>query len=304
MDLRKLQEDIERYRALCRRWDALERQRKTLEEREAALTKIRAKEDADVEKWEGGSLAAFFYGVVGRKEERLEKEKQEAHEAAVQHDAVRAELAAVLAEQKRVTEEQKRLAGCEEAYERAIAEKAAALAAVGRENGLPELERMQAQYRERRREIRAALDAGEKAAERLRQVQKILADARSWGNADIFGGKGVSTMMKQERLRQAQRGIEEMQVDLRRFERELTDVDLQADIQIELTGFLGVADYLFDSFFVDIQVQERILDAQKKVENLESQIQAACARLKQMERSLTEKEQQCKEDWQKRIAEA
>ena len=94
-NLRELQEKVELYKALERRKASLAGQKQELFSEECRLAVLRDKEDADVEKWEGGSLAAFFYGVVGKREERLEKEKQEAYEAAVKHDAVKAELAAV-----------------------------------------------------------------------------------------------------------------------------------------------------------------------------------------------------------------
>ena len=43
-------------------------------------------EQADVDKLEGRSLSAFFAGLRGNKEERLDKERQEARAARVKYD--------------------------------------------------------------------------------------------------------------------------------------------------------------------------------------------------------------------------
>ena len=41
------------------------------------------KEQADVERLEGGSLSAFFYNVIGKMDEKLTKEREEAYAAKV-----------------------------------------------------------------------------------------------------------------------------------------------------------------------------------------------------------------------------
>lgn len=303
-NLRELQEKVELYRALERRRNSLSGQKDTLSAEEIRLAAAREKEDADVEKWENGSLVAFFYGVVGKREERIEKEKQEAYEAAVKHDAVKAELAAVESDLMKVKAELLRLEGCEWEYKKAIDEKAAALAAAGKDNGILELEKEQAKIKEQYREIREALDAGDTALTQLKEVQKFLNEAEGWGTWDMLGGGLFTTMMKHEKLREAQTGIEQMQVGLRRFQTELADVDMAVDLSIEISGFSRVADYIFDCIFVDWEVQNKITDAHAKVINVEAQLKAACNRLKQMDKQLDEKWMQLKEEWQKKVAES
>ena len=58
----------------------------SLKEKVGQLDKKRLKEQKDVEKIEGGSLAAFFYEIAGKKEEKLSKERKEAYEAQVKYD--------------------------------------------------------------------------------------------------------------------------------------------------------------------------------------------------------------------------
>ena len=52
-------------------------QKKNLTTKTAELEKIKNSEQRDVERLEGGSLAAFFYNVVGKMDEKLTKEKED-----------------------------------------------------------------------------------------------------------------------------------------------------------------------------------------------------------------------------------
>ena len=72
-DLMRLQEQVERKKALEKRKETLADRKRFLFSEECRLAAVRQKEDEDVEKWENGSLAAFFYSIIGKKEERLEK---------------------------------------------------------------------------------------------------------------------------------------------------------------------------------------------------------------------------------------
>ena len=301
--LRELREQVERYRWLDNRKLALRNQKKELAERELELSVKRAKEDKDVEQWESGSLAAFFYGVLGKREERLEKERAEAYEAAVKHDGVKAELAAVTADLERVTAEQKKLEGCEWAYHQAIEEKAAALQAAGKDNGILELEEQRASCRAQQREVTESLAAGDVALRQVREVERILGEARSWGIADMVGGSFISTMIKHEKIGYAQKAIEGLQVSLGRFGTELADVNVRGNIQIEIGEFARIADYIFDCFFVDWSVQRHIVDAQEQVSYVENQLLTSMQRLRDMETELDEQMLRLKEDWQKKICE-
>jgi len=53
-------------------------QRDTLADRLKKLKKSKLAEQADVDRLEGHSLATFFYQVIGKMDEKLDKERQEA----------------------------------------------------------------------------------------------------------------------------------------------------------------------------------------------------------------------------------
>lgn len=95
MQIHEIREEIHKRNRLMAKRDELSAQREELQRSEESLRAVRAKEQQDVERLEGGSLAGFFYSVMGKKAERLDKEKREAYEAAVKHDTVAGELTAV-----------------------------------------------------------------------------------------------------------------------------------------------------------------------------------------------------------------
>ena len=55
-------------------------QRDTLADSLKKLEKSKLAEQADVDRLEGHSLAAFFYQVIGKMDEKLDKERQEAYD--------------------------------------------------------------------------------------------------------------------------------------------------------------------------------------------------------------------------------
>lgn len=74
------------------------------------------------------------------------------------------------------------------------------------------------------------------------------------------------------RLDEAQACVESLQSQLRRFKTELADVTIAADFQVNIDGFLRVADYLFDGLFADWAVLDQIHQSQDQVQNTRSQI--------------------------------
>ena len=83
-------------------------------------------------------------------------------------------------------------------------------------------------------------------------------------------------------LDDAQEQIERLQVALRRFKTELADVEIDADVQVTVDGFLKFADFFFDNLFTDWAVLDRIGQSQQQVRDTRRQIERVLARLKRM----------------------
>lgn len=284
--LQQLQEQIARKRQLTAQAQELRTQHRSLTTRVNDLLGSKLSEQADVDKLEGRSLANFFYNVVGKMDEKLDKERQEAYAAQVKYDAAKRELDAAAEDLSRCESELNALRGCEEAYEALLHQKAEALKATGgsaAEEILKTEERI-AFLTSQKKELHEAVTAGHKARRSAQSVLDLLDSAESWGTWDLWGGGGIIThLAKHERLDEAQRHIETLQSDLRRFKTELSDVEIRADVRLTIEGFLRFADFFFDGLFADWAVLDHIRQSTQQVQTTYEQIEALLQQLKAMQ---------------------
>ena len=64
---------------------------------------------------------------------------------------------------------------------------------------------------------------------------------------------------------QAKQNMEQDKYDLQNFSRELNDVNMACNLNINTNDFLAFADYLLDGFVIDWMVQNRINKAKQQV---------------------------------------
>lgn len=116
-----------------------------------------------------------------------------------------------------------------------------------------------------RKEMKEAIDAGERALISLRMAQEKLNSAGNWGLFDMFGGGLFSTIIKRSKMDDASELMETAKLDLKRFQKELKDVNVPLDMRMEVGSFLSFADFFFDGFVADYLVQSKISDAKEQV---------------------------------------
>ena len=130
------------------------------------------------------------------------------------------------------------------------------------------------------REINEAIQAGNQALISLRQAKECLNSAGNWGIMDLLGGGLISTFVKHSKMKDADMLIQQARNDLRRFSRELMDVDTVSDFHIETGDFLSFADYFFDGLIADWLVQSRINEAKRQVDNAIRKVEEILWRLR------------------------
>lgn len=282
--LGQLQAQCSRKRQLEAQARELRAQRSTLETQVQDLQAVMLEEQADVDRLEGRSLAAFFYNVIGKMDEHLTKERAEAYAARVKYDAAAGELANVEEDLRRTVDELSGLQGCEGRYEAMLREKADAVTSAGgpAAEEILRLEERRAFLSSQKRELEEAAAAGNAALDTTRSVLDSLDRAEGWGTVDLFGGGLLSDMAKHSHLDDAQYAIEQLQSQLRRFKTELADVTIHADMQVNVEGFLRFADYFFDGLFVDWAVLDHISQSKDQVLSTQGQIQSVLSRLHAM----------------------
>ena len=122
-ELAMYQQQIVRKKRLEEILNKLRNQRSILERKSEELAKILAKEQKDVEKIEGVSLSSVFFSMVGKREERIDKEKREAYAATLKYDNAKRELEEVNREIELRENEFNSLVGCEDRYKKIFNEK-------------------------------------------------------------------------------------------------------------------------------------------------------------------------------------
>ena len=278
-EIRRLRSEIARAGQLKIRLKSLYRQRKELGEREAELRSRRVEEQDDVDRLEGRSLARYFYTLLGSLDEKLDAERAGARAAAVEHDAVLAELEDVNAAVSEAEAELAGLSGCEERYDKAVSAKAEYL----KKSGSPLADRLRgiekrAAYNERQtRETDEAIRAGEAACAAAERVVKSLSSASTWSTIDIFSDSFLADVVKYGRIDDAQRAMEQLRIALRRFGTELADVG--GRLETGMGDLLTFADIFFDNIFTDFAVSSRINRALYEAHEVEERVQRSLSSL-------------------------
>ena len=130
-----------------------------------------------------------------------------------------------------------------------------------------------AEYYDAEKERQEAIRAGERALDSLKETEYYLGGARLWGIVDLFGGKGISGILKHSKIRTAARTMEQAKADLRAFQKELKDVRAIGGLNIDIGGFLTFADFFFDGIIADYLVQSKINNARKQVAEAIAQVE-------------------------------
>ncbi len=131
-------------------------------------------------------------------------------------------------------------------------------------------------YEKERKEIMEAMAAGDDAIFHLEGALEKLNSAGNWGIADILGGGLIVSAVKRSRMREAQAEMEKAKQAMMRFSREVADVDRTMNTDLELDGFMGFADFFFDSFFIDMMVQSKISEAKRQIQEALEQVEETC----------------------------
>ncbi|MGM9661756.1 MAG: hypothetical protein ACI3WR_01520 [Oscillospiraceae bacterium] len=292
--LQELQKKLARKRKIDAMLDDLRAQAAALEEETAALQEACAAEQADVDRLaEGGSFSSLLYSLLGRLDEKLEKEEAEAYAASMKYETARLQLEEVRRHTDALLREQASYAEVEKEFHAAFAEERQRLSREdpGRGAELLAAESRLAAISVELREVDEALAVGRDVQRALDGIGASLAKAEGWGTWDLLGGGLVSDLVKHSHLDNAQSAIYELQELLRRYRTELSDVTLNADIRLEVGDFLRFADYFFDDIFSGLAVLDRIHSSQQQIAAAHLQVEEVQGRLQELRRSLLEEEE-------------
>lgn len=280
-ELRALQQQTARRQQLETRLTALRAQQPALERRVFELESEANKEQTDVDKLEGGSLAALFYWLIGQKGQKLDAERAEAYAARVRYDAEAARLAALEEDIRRCRDELQAVQDCRERYDALLAQKAARIKADGSEAAarLLELERQLGDCQARQKELTEAVDAGRRALDTADRLLRSLEDAGGLAVWDLAGGGLLADLAKHSTLDEAQQQLNCLHAQLGRLRTELADVTVRASVSVQIEGFDRFADYFFDGLLADWNAMDQIERSKEQAGRTRFEIQTVLKKL-------------------------
>jgi hypothetical protein len=272
---------MEEKKKLLSRMKQTQQMLRTERDRSLKLKCRLASEGRDVERLEGLTLINLIHTILGSKEEAQQKERQEYLAAKLQYDESCAAIRDLKTEMDDMETEWKGIGDPEAEYQAVLREKedflicsggsaAERLFAIDQQKG-----RLQAGVQE----LEEAIVAGEELETALIKMESHLSSARSFGAWDILGGGLLVTAAKHSRINHAQGEVHRVQQLLRRFERELADVEIESGVG--LGGLASFADYFFDGFIVDCIIQNKINSSLNCTREQKMKIQQIVASLRQ-----------------------
>ena len=225
----------------------LRQQRTVLQQKVAKLEQKMLSEKKDVERLEGRSLAAFYYHAFGKQTEKLEGERREYYAARVKYDAAVRELKAVELDLECTEEDLQDLIGCEERFIRAVEKKRRAIETSGTIQSRNLMEKQQDLnfMKSQERELQEAIAAGTAALRAASEVVRSLKHVEGLGIFDRLGGF-LMDMAKQEVLDDAQKNVEQLQIQLQLFNKELADVKIRDNMAATVGRLLKFTDTYFE----------------------------------------------------------
>lgn len=111
---------------------------------------------------------------------------------------------------------------------------------------------------DRLKELKEARSAADMAIAKIDGGLSQLESASSWGIFDILGGGLLSSLVKRNKIGEANLSLEEISTSLKALNKELSDVDISLPDAIPDRLSDQVFDLVFDNIFTDIRVQGEI----------------------------------------------
>jgi len=214
-------------------------------QKKTELAVILERERRDVENLKHLSLANVFATIMGNKDEKLDKEQQEYLAARVEYETSQRVEQELLKQIELLRSQLESLEHAEQEYQMLLKEKEEILKKQPNQvaGELFKLSEEEGQLRAREKELLEAREAASYVLSSLQRVLNSLDSAAGWGTWDMLGGGLIATAMKHSKIDDARDAIADVQYNLHRLQRELKDVRMDSDLEINVDGCLTFADY-------------------------------------------------------------
>lgn len=217
--------------------------------RTSGLKEILLQEQKDVQRLEGHSLAAFFLNMTGQKDSVITRERREAYAAKIKYDTAMQELRSIQTDIRETEQDLDDLQDCEIRYENMLELVRKEMLETPDKAGsqlLRKEHRLKALLQQEK-ELEESILAGTSALRTMAEIQQTLHRAKDWTPQEKKSPAFWADRARQERLKNAQENLEQLQIQFQHFNKELVDIPIRPVLQASIDRMLKFADSFFDA---------------------------------------------------------
>jgi len=231
------------------------------------------RESRDVERLQKDSFSAFLFKLIGKYEDKLEKEQRDEINAKIDYDRAATHLETLISEKDDLAIQISGLKSEERKFQAELNNRRNEL------SGNPlasdgiryvELENKRKAIISQITEIEEALKIASRTKATAQKTAKSLDSAEGWATFDAFTRGGIIThMAKYSHIDEAEKNFNVLSHDLRELKAELSDVQgLTIDGISEISSGQRIIDFWFDNIFTDLSVRRKIKDNAEQINRL------------------------------------
>lgn len=274
-DFHTLQQQVHAWESLKAQEAELQKKIATMERLLPQLETEMENEREDVTNLERGGIVSMFYSAIGRQEEKLDKERQEARAAEVKYQDALQTCQQLYYDLEQIRAQMEPLKDCAARYQAALQQRQRQL----REGTGPDADRYRllsekaAACQRVQKELQEALNAGDHVLDQIFRIEDSLKSASNWGIADMISDSFLTDMFKYGKLDNAQKEISELNRLLRIYSKELKDLDVDLNLSANIGSGMQFADFFFDNIFTDAMAFSRINKLRDQVADIRNQVE-------------------------------
>lgn len=261
----------------------------TYEERKKQLSQYKAQlaeEKYDVDQLENLSISKILYKMIGKYEDKYQKEYQEYLTAKRKYDEYAVDIEQLANEVERYTQQLRE-------KQEQLKTKQAKLRTDYTEGQIlarKEDEERQRLYRQKK-ELEEAILATEKVYNLAKSAIDEYSSAKSWATYDTFFNGGLLTdMIKYSKVDNAAEISNELKSASKRMRKELADVKLAFEVELDnMNDGTRFWDMAFDNIFTDMNVRNRLAENIDQLSSYITRVEHILADLRMQNMQVNEK---------------
>lgn len=278
IQLKEFWEKVKRRRRLSEELSGLRNEQTALDRRVKELETKKQKEQKDAERLEKAGVRSFFYALIGKKEEKLEKERMEANAALEEYEEAFLKLESLNRRIELAETEWKTLDAYEEKFSKLLEGKRKLLSGseIPAEKEILQVERKLSALKIREKAVLELLEQSETILTQTEQLQNTLIHAEQ--------AETMRRFMGTEQLDKAQKQTAVLQKNLREFEIGIKTIFEEEEIADNLNVIYqfcnGIyTNYIASNSVMQVALLERIRTARGNARLLGEQLQGITERL-------------------------